>query len=660
MKAVKNACLAVGTGVAALVIPLTPPLAAGPEKLPAELFARDFGFEAMRISPDGTHLAYTFSRDGGTNLAVLDLPPHSALQLTQYKAPNRVDWFRWQSPQRIFMRTVRKNTQYEQIPINALVESDGSKGLLLNYNPTLDGYYIPEKLVALNPADPDTVLISSSAERHGFPTVYKVNIRRSGPRESRWPTERTRLFDPPGPDCDYLADNAAVVRICVTQETDNTRRLLYRDGEKAPWKELERFAPGTDPLRPIAFTDDNRQLYVLSVAGRNTRGLFLYDPQHAARGELVYGTDTASIDEVVFSDDGLRPLAVTFFNGAKNIHYLEPKAEEIHLAVAAALPGMQIRLASMTPDMGKGLILARSARTPGTYYLYGTAERSLQKLVDVAEWIDAEKMGTVRRFSLTDATPPQTRKIFAALTLPRGAAAKNLPLIVYLHSGSSDVRDPLDFDLHSQFFANRGYAVLRIDVGSSFTEASNSVSGNSVLGGIQALAAEGTIDPSRVGVFGADPYGGYLALAMLMKNPEALKCAMVYGGLTDLEGPIRDRRLETLNGLSRNYSPAEHRFWKQVAGGSEDKAVLRSLSPAYNAGRFTAPILLIHGGDDIYAPAADARALAKALRRAGTPVELFVEEKEAHEFQIEAHRAELYRRLDAFLDRYFPAASPAT
>ncbi|RRB42952.1 alpha/beta hydrolase family protein, partial [Escherichia coli] len=51
-------------------------------------------------------------------------------------------------------------------------------------------------------------------------------------------------------------------------------------------------------------------------------------------------------------------------------------------------------------------------------------------------------------------------QIPAYLTLPPGSTGKNLPTIVMPHGGP-EARDEWNFDWLSQFFANRGYAVLQ-------------------------------------------------------------------------------------------------------------------------------------------------------------------------------------------------------
>ena len=86
----------------------------------------------------------------------------------------------------------------------------------------------------------------------------------------------------------------------------------------------------------------------------------------------------------------------------------------------------------------------------------------------------------------------------AYLTLPKGLAAKNLPLVVYPHGGPWG-RDSYGYDTNAQFLANRGYAVLQPNFrastgyGKKFLNAGNGEWGrkmqDDITWGVKALVA---------------------------------------------------------------------------------------------------------------------------------------------------------------------------
>jgi dipeptidyl aminopeptidase/acylaminoacyl peptidase len=88
-------------------------------------------------------------------------------------------------------------------------------------------------------------------------------------------------------------------------------------------------------------------------------------------------------------------------------------------------------------------------------------------------------------------------------------------------------------------------------------------------------------------IFGAS-YGGYAALMGVAREPTLYKCAVGYVGVYDLElmftsGDIPD------SATGRSYLD-------MVLG--KDTKDLHERSPAYNARRIQAPVMLIHGKED--------------------------------------------------------------
>src|SRR5207247_1622372 len=106
----------------------------------------------------------------------------------------------------------------------------------------------------------------------------------------------------------------------------------------------------------------------------------------------------------------------------------------------------------------KIVYLAFSDQAPGEFYLFDTTKHELESLARRATWIKPELMAKTTPISY------QSRDeltIHGYLTLPHGGGT-NLPLIVYPHGGPW-ARDTWGFDRETQFFVNRGYAVLQMN-----------------------------------------------------------------------------------------------------------------------------------------------------------------------------------------------------
>jgi dipeptidyl aminopeptidase/acylaminoacyl peptidase len=108
----------------------------------------------------------------------------------------------------------------------------------------------------------------------------------------------------------------------------------------------------------------------------------------------------------------------------------------------------------------------------------------------------------------------------------------------------------------------------------------------------------------------------------------------------------------------RWFSGSQGQGFGRIALGDDEEA-LRRASPAFNADKLKAKILLVHGGEDKRAPIAHAEKMRAALEKAGNPPEWLVEPKEGHGFYDQAARERFYERLVAFLKANTAPGAPS-
>jgi dipeptidyl aminopeptidase/acylaminoacyl peptidase len=191
------------------------------------------------------------------------------------------------------------------------------------------------------------------------------------------------------------------------------------------------------------------------------------------------------------------------------------------------------------------------------------------------------------------------------LTLPPGRAARALPLVVLPHGGP-EARDYPGFDWWAQAYASRGYAVFQPNFsGSGGYDIGLRNAGlgqwgrkmqTDISDGVADLARQGIVDPKRACIVGGS-YGGYAALAGVTVQQGLYRCAVSVAGVADLAEMLaynRDRA-----GLRSDTM----RYWKAFMGvnDSTDDS-LNAISPVLRASHADAPILLIHGKEDIRVP----------------------------------------------------------
>lgn len=644
------------------------------EKLPVETFSRHLIYDSAQISPDGSKLAVSFLRDDTAMVAVVDLTAGKAVGVAAVKSPDTLGDIWWKSDQRLIYRSVRHSVQAPYFTILSAVNVDGSNHVVLNFNPQRNGLYTEDSVVDAMRQDSENVLIGSYTAKQEYPVVYRTDVVHSrGTGEVlhnanagsiTWPTSRKALFNAPGRGCDYVTDNAGVVRTCLTTETDTTNRLFYRATDSADWVELAHYGyGGSGTVQPVAFTADNRQIYVFSTLKRDTQALYLFDPEKKALGDLIFEAPGADVSDVVFGGDGHTPVAVTYFKKGMGIHYLDERLAEVHQALNGAFKGQQVQLVSLNKDNSKVVVWAGDASTPGSYYIYDTKNNTVQKVADRAPWIDRTKMANTRavEFDARDGL-----HLNGYLTLPRDAPDKGLPLIVQVHGGPLGVRDIASFDSDTQFLANRGYAVLQVNFrgsggyGRSFLGAGQREWGGKMQtdleDGVKWLVARGTADPNRVGIFGWS-YGGYAAMMALASAPDMFKCGVSLEGVSNLVRVLNSTEVRSRTGdWGREIGSAERAFWQQVIGDRSDDAALKAASPVFNVDKIKAPLFLAHGSDDLTVPSTDSTDMESAMKRGGKPVELLMVPGEGHGFVQERSVKLLYERLDAFLAKNLPTS----
>ncbi|MGH9178136.1 MAG: alpha/beta hydrolase family protein, partial [Acidimicrobiales bacterium] len=235
--------------------------------------------------------------------------------------------------------------------------------------------------------------------------------------------------------------------------------------------------------------------------------------------------------------------------------------------------------------------------------------------------------------------------------LPTAGAATPPPLLVWAHGGPTDQRR-VTFDPRLVFFLSRGWAVLHPDCrgttgwGRAWAQALRGEWGGAdvddVLAGARAAVERGWGDPRRLVAMGGSA-GGMTALLLLARDPGLWAAAVALYPVTDLEAlSASTHRFEAHYnlGLVGPLPEAAHRYRKR--------------SPIHLAGRITAPVLLLHGADDVVVPPDQSRQLAAALRGRGVPVEHHEYEGEGHGWRSPATVQDELERTAAFLERHAP------
>src|SRR5256714_298870 len=210
----------------------------------------------------------------------------------------------------------------------------------------------------------------------------------------------------------------------------------------------------------VRYHKDGQRVYIETNKGSGIDlvQLELFDPttgkEEFVESDPMKRVDLGNANFSEVTDD----LVATWYVDERNRIYFKDKAYEAdYNLLKKQLPNKEIDFASGTKDERLWLIDVGSDIDPGESYLFNRDTKKLTLQYKIRENLNRDDLAPMKaiKYNSSDGL-----EIPAYLTLPKGAEAKNLPLIVFPHGGPW-ARDTWGYDTFAQFWANRGYAVLQ-------------------------------------------------------------------------------------------------------------------------------------------------------------------------------------------------------
>jgi len=369
------------------------------------------------------------------------------------------------------------------------------------------------------------------------------------------------------------------------------------------------------------------------------------DPKEIAADDNIRGAllDRRTRRLIGYQLEGDRPAYKMF----------DPYQAKVVAATQKAFPDHGVRLIEWNEAFDRLIVQTDGPGDPQTWWLVDIKTGSAD-ILGTSYPMPGKDVGAVRMVSYKagDGTA-----ISAVLTLPPGREARKLPVVVLPHGGPA-ARDYPEFDWWAQALAAQGYAVLQPNFrgstgyGASFQRAGNGEWGrkmqSDISDGLTELVKEGIADPKRACIVGAS-YGGYAALAGVTLQQGLYRCAVAFGGVSDVAKLVAAKTSAT------NGDQTLIRSLKQDIGSGHD---LTMVSPIRFAARADAPILLIHGKDDTVVDYGQSSDMAAALRHANKPVEFVTLPQSDHWLSSSETRLAMLQATVAFVEKYNPPDTP--
>jgi dipeptidyl aminopeptidase/acylaminoacyl peptidase len=405
----------------------------------------------------------------------------------------------------------------------------------------------------------------------------------------------------------------------------------------------------TEECEPVGFDPDNREVYLRTNKGEDLVGLVLLNP--TTRAVTAVESDPqkrVDLGTVLFSEVSERPIATIYQDDKQRIYWQDKKFEDDYKWLKSRARDAELRFGAHSRDENLWVISTYSDVEPGQTYLFDRSTRILELQYRVREEIPREALAPMHsiRYKSLDGT-----EIQAYLTLPKGVPASKLPLVVFPHGGPW-ARDTWGFSGFTQFFANRGYAVLQPNFrastgfGKAFLNAGNGQWGRSMqddlTAGVRKLIADGTVDAKRVGIAGAS-YGGYATLAGVAFTPD------LYAAAVSIVGP--SNLITLLAAIPPYWEALRKTMYLRMGdpGTAAGKKLLSEESPLNSADRIRTPLMVVQGANDPRVNQRESDQIVIAARDHGVPVEYLVAPDEGHGFARPVNNLAMVAQMEKFL-----------
>lgn len=576
------------------------------------------------LSPDGRFLAFEKPWKNTRNIFVKGVDePFSAARLLTTETKRPIPGYFWTRNSK-YILYVKDNDGDENFNIYAVdpvakpqagTEAPPSRDLTGLKGVRVALYDVPKH-------KPDVVYVGLNDRDKAWHDLYELKLSTGEKTLLRKNTERISA---------WTFDLQGNLRLASRSAENGDTEILRVDADKFTKIYFCNVFEQCDILR---FAKDGKRAYLVTNKGEDLdlTAVELFDPE-TGKTEMVESDPLKRVDfgTAVFSE-ATDELTNTNYEDDRVRRYFRDKQDEADFKwLEAKLGGKDVRRASVTDDEHTWLIVANSDTEPGETYLFDRKKRSLALQFRVREKLPRESLADMKPVSYKSS---DGLVIPAYLTVPKGVPARNLPAIIFPHGGPWG-RDVWGYSAYTQFFANRGYAVLSMNFrgsagyGKKFIDAGNDEWGrkmqDDVTWGATYLIAEGIADPKRVGIFGGS-YGGYATLAGVAFTPD------VYAAAVDLFGP--SNLITLLNSIPPYWEAGRQMFYKRMGDPTtpEGKALLVERSPLTSAAKIKTPLMIAQGANDPRVNHAESEQIVVALRDRGFPVEYLLIPDEGHGF----------------------------
>jgi dipeptidyl aminopeptidase/acylaminoacyl peptidase len=599
-------------------------------RIPVEDFFRNPEKASFQISPDGKYFSFTSPYQGRMNIFIQEIGSNEAKRLTSETDRDISSYFWKNSDHILYLKDNGGDENFRLYTANI----DGSSPVCLTKFDSVRTTIIDD----LEDIENEVIIGLNKRNREVF-DPYRLNIVTG---------EMNLLVENPGNIQGWLTDHEGKLRLAIAVNgTDQS--ILYRKTEKDSFHTVitTSFKESADP---IFFTFDNKNIYASSNLGRDKQAIVVFDLETAKETEKLYEDPDYDVSHLNYSVKRKKLTTISYTTWKRKIVYLDDWAKNLYGNLEKLLGDKyEISVSSSNKAEDKFIIRTYSDRSLGAYYFYDLAANKLIKIHEVGPWLKEENLAVMKPIEYKSR---DGLTIHGYLTLPVGAEAKNLPVVVNPHGGPW-ARDVWGYDPEAQFLANRGYAVLQMNFrgslgyGRKFWEISFKQWGktmqNDITDGVEWLVKQGIANPKKVAIYGGS-YGGYAVLAGLTFTPDVYCCGIDYVGVSNI--------FTLLKTIPPYWKPLLEMNYEMMGDPIKDSTLLKEISPVFHVEKIKAPLFIAQGANDPRVNKNESDQMVEAMKKRGVEVEYMVKDNEGHGFHNEENRFDFYRAMEKFLEKH--------
>jgi len=494
------------------------------------------------------------------------------------------------------------------------------------------------------------VQMSRQRENNGFRIkTFKVNLTTGKAKAQETAAQHT---------VDIITTNSG--KLAARLDYDKDRKTYAAYGKTTgEWKEIYKESTTKRTFNFQGMSQKANMAIISRYGSGGYRELVEMSLLDGTTGETLFSSSIYDFGNVLFDPNTRQVVGVTVEKDIEEFVFFDKDLKQWQAELAAEFPGQSTFLTQWNADRSRFLLFVSGGGTAGEYYLFDTGDMSLSKLG--ARYPNIGKADIAATVPL-NVTASDGLNIPGYLTLPLGKTKAQGPFsTVVLPHGGPESRDNAEFGYWAQYLAAQGYAVYQPNFrgssgyGGDFRDAGYGQFGgkmiDDVIDGTKGLMAQNVAQPGKICIMGAS-YGGYAALAASVKAPDLYACTISVNGVTNV-GEFFSWSVDRSGkrGQTANY-------WRNYIGRDNIMALpgpdkLTTLwSPARQAGKLKAPVLLMHGDEDTNVPYEQFEFMKRALKRAGAEHEAVTMKNNDHYLRTTAARKEVLSRSGAFLAKH--------